>query len=89
MLSPAERKLRARIAANVRASKYDSKAVTAAANAATWKRYLDQVDPERALEESERVRRANAAFRADQARKSYLALKARQARRVAAKEGTN
>lgn len=78
MLTPAERTLRARIAANVRASKYDGKAVTAAANAANRKRYLDQVDPDRILPEAERERRATAAFRADQARKSYLALKARR-----------
>jgi hypothetical protein len=68
MLSAAERKLRARIAANQ----------------ANWTRLLDQVDPNRVLDPVERDRRATALFRAEQARKSLLALKARRLRQKAA-----
>lgn len=79
-LTPAERVLRARLAAHSLHAKVDSQKHTEPARLAFMNRFENQVDPERALSEAERRRRA------DQARKAYftqLALKSVQARRKA------
>jgi hypothetical protein len=77
-LTPIERTLRSRLAAQTLHSKYDSRELTANGRAAFLKRFEDQVDPNRELPEAERLRRA------EHARKAYftrLALKSAQARR--------
>ncbi|NGY63432.1 hypothetical protein G7043_31365 [Lentzea sp. NEAU-D13] len=80
-LSPAERALRARLAAHTRWSRTsNSTESTAAARAAFDRRFEDEVDPRRELPEPERVRRAEAARRAHFAR---LTLKSVTARRKA------
>jgi hypothetical protein len=77
-LTPSERSQRARLAAHVLHSKYDSKKLTRPARERFAQRFLDEVDPDRTLPEVERLRRAG------HARKAYftqLALKSTQARR--------
>lgn len=58
------RRLRAQLANAALQSQRDMKEQTRAATAATWERYLDQVDPDRTLPEDERFRRAKQAERA-------------------------
>ena len=77
-LSPAERTLRARLAAHSLHAQVNSRDHTAPARRAFMDRFEDQVDPNRVLPNVERQRRA------EQAKKAYftrLALKAVQARR--------
>jgi len=77
-LTPSERTLRARMAAHMLHSRYDSKELTKPARAKFEQRFLDEVDPERTLTEAERNRRAQ------HARSAYftkLAMKSAQARR--------
>ncbi len=77
-LTPAERSMRARLAAHVSHSRHDPKERTRAARDKFEERFLDEVDPDRTLPEAERLRRAG------HARKAYftrLALKSAQARR--------
>lgn len=79
-LTPEQRSLRARLGGLATASRHDSKKLTAPAREAFEKRFLDQVDPDRALPEAERLRRAAAA------RKLYfadLAFRSARARRKA------
>jgi hypothetical protein len=82
-LSPAQRSLRASIAANTRWSREDPRVGTARARAAWYRRFLDQVDPDRTLPPPERERRAQAAVRAEMQRLALLSSKARGARRAA------
>jgi hypothetical protein len=76
---PAERALRARIAAHsLHARVQDPSAHTAPARKASWERFERQVDPHGTLPPAERARRA------DHARKAYfsaMALRSVQARR--------
>lgn len=77
MLTPAERTLRARMAAHALHAKVDSRQHTEPARKAFMDRFEDQVDPDRVLPPAERARRA------EQAKKAYfvgLALKSSQAR---------
>lgn len=77
-MTPAERVLRARLAAYVLHSTHDARELTASARRAFHDRFERQVDPEEVLPIAERARRAQAA------RKAYftrLALKSAQARR--------
>lgn len=77
-LTPAERSQRARLAAHVLHSRYDSRELTKPARKEFNKRFVDEVDPERKLPAKERERRA------EHARKAYfrsLALKSAIARR--------
>lgn len=77
-MTPTERSLRARMAAYVLHSRYDSKELTAPARRAFNDRFEREVDPDELLLPAERQRRAEAA------RKAYfvrLALKSAQARR--------
>jgi hypothetical protein len=78
-LTPAERSMRARMAAHISHSRHDPKERTRAARDKFDQRFLDEVDPDRVLPEPERLRRA------DHARKAYftgLALKSARARRT-------
>lgn len=77
-MTPAERTMRARIAAYTLHSRRDAHETTAAARRAFLDRFERQVDPEGTLPEAERRRRADAA------KKAYftkLALRSAQARR--------
>jgi hypothetical protein len=65
-LSPAERTLRARLAAHTMHSKHDARETTAAARAAFLARFEAEVDPEGTLHPDERQRRA------EQARSAYF-----------------
>lgn len=76
--------LRGRIGAFALHAKYDSRDLTARARATFLARFEQLVDPERALSEPERQRRAEHARREYFAR---LALKSAVARRRAAEDG--
>src|SRR6266508_1823302 len=65
-LSPAERTLRARLAAHTMHAKHDARETTAAARAAFLARFEAEVDPGNALPPEERRRRA------EQARSAYF-----------------
>lgn len=81
MLSKNQRRLRARLAALTRSSRYDGKEVTARARKTFLDRFELEVDPNRELPEAERARRAEAA------RKAYftkLALRSSRRRKPAA-----
>ncbi len=65
-LSPAERTLRARLAAHTMHAKHDARQTTAAARAAFLARFEAEVDPDGALSLEERRRRA------EQARSAYF-----------------
>jgi len=78
-LTPEQRSLRARQAAFTMHSQHDPKETTAAGRAAFLGRFVDLVDPDRVLDETERNRRA------ESARKAHftgLALKSSKARRA-------
>lgn len=80
-LSPAERKLRASIAAHDSWAKTDDRpGRTAAARAALVAKFEDEVDPERKLDPAERARRAEHARKAHYARMALASAKARRAR---------
>lgn len=78
-MSPAERSLRARMAAYKLHSRHDSRQLTEKARAAFNDRFVLEVDPDGILPQAERQRRA------EYARKAYfagLAAKSAQARRA-------
>jgi len=79
-LTPAERSLRGRMGAYVVHARYDPRLTTAPARAAFLKRFLDEVDPDRVLPESERLRRAAAARKAYFTRLAFLASRRRRQR---------
>ena len=76
-LTPAQRTLRARVAAYARAARYDGREVTRAAFGGRMAKLAAQVDPEGTLPEIERQRRAYALMRSQM---SALSLKASRAR---------
>jgi hypothetical protein len=76
-LTPAQRTLRARVAAYARAAKYDGREVTRPAYNGRMAKLAAQVDPEGTLPEIERQRRAYAALRSQM---SALSLKASRKR---------
>lgn len=79
-LTPAERSLRARLAAHAMHAQHDARETSAPGRAAFLARFEREVDPDRLLSEAERLRRA------DHARKAYfarLALASSKARRRA------
>jgi hypothetical protein len=83
-LSPAERSLRGRMGAYVVHARYDPRQTTAPARAAFLRRFLDEVDPDHVLPESERLRRAAAARKAYFTRLAYLASRGRHDRKARA-----
>jgi hypothetical protein len=84
LLTPAQRSLRARIAAFEQHAKHDPRETTRAARAASpggidyWTK---KVDPDLALPETERLRRADSAKRAHFARLALLSSQARSRKR--------
>ena len=82
-LSPAERSLRARLAAYAMHARHDARRTSANGRAAFLARFEREVDPDGRLDPEERARRAEQARRAYFARLSLAAVKARQAKRAA------
>ena len=80
MLTPSERTLRARIAANARWSREDRTEASERQRRVLLKRFEDAVDPDRTLAPAERAARAQNALAQHMA---SLSLKASQARRKA------
>jgi heme oxygenase len=79
---PDERRATARLAAHsLWATTTDRAARTEAARAAQWRKFLDQVDPQRQLPEDERNKRALSARKAYYARLTLKSVQARKARR--------
>jgi hypothetical protein len=76
LLTPAERRLRSQIAAHTLHSRYDSTQLTSNGRAAFLAKFEQEVDPERALPDGERRRRA------EHARKAYF-------KRLRLKRGTS
>ncbi len=86
-MTPAERKLRARIGGLALAAQQDPREYTAPARRQFLARFENEVDPGRTLPEGERARRAEAARKLYFAR---LALKSAKSRAIKnSKEGTN
>jgi hypothetical protein len=81
-LSPAERSLRARVAAHAMHARHDARATTAKARAAFLLRFERQVDPEGLLPSAERQRRAQQLRSAYFAQLALASAKARRARRT-------
>lgn len=79
-LTPAQRTLRARLAAHTLHAKTDSHKHTEPARRAFLARFEDQVDPDRELPPSERARRA------EQAKKAYFTELAYRSSRARAKQ---
>ena len=86
-LSPAERTLRARLAAYAMHAQHDARATTANARAAFLAKFERQADPEGLLPAAERQRRAAQLRSAYFARLAFAAATARRARRAAASAG--
>lgn len=80
-LTPAQRTLRARMAAHASHARNDGRERTAPARRAFLERFYDQVDPDRTLDPAERERRAEQAKRAYFAGLALKSSKARQRRR--------
>src|SRR6266545_6144394 len=80
-LSPAERRLRARLAAHSMHARHDARETTAKARAAFLARFEREVDPDGTLPPKERRRRAEHARSAHFTRLAYAAAKARRQRR--------
>jgi hypothetical protein len=83
-LTPAQRSLRASIAANTRWSVEDPTANAERGQAGLVARFRRQVDPDHQLPDAERERRAQSAYRAHMQRLALASSKARAARAGAA-----
>ena len=79
-LTPEQRSLRGRLGAYTQHARHDPKETTVAARVAFSTKFLDEVDPERALPEAERLRRAEAAKSRYFTQLAYLSSRARQGR---------
>lgn len=80
-LTPAQRSHQARMAAHVLHSRYDGRALTAAAREAFLTKFEREVDPDGTLPADERERRAQQARKAHFARLALASARARRARR--------
>ena len=78
LLTPEQRSLRSRIGAHALHAKHDTMAVSAPGRKAIWRKFEDEVDPDRVLSESERRRRAEHARKAHMARLALASAKARR-----------
>ena len=86
-MNPGERALRARLGAYAMHGRNDARETTAKARAAFLARFERLADPEGRLPPAERERRAQQLRRAYFARLALASVKARRARRPAAKGG--
>jgi hypothetical protein len=82
-LSPGERTLRARLAANTRWSREDPAPNAARARAGLEAKFLREADPDGVLPEQERLRRAASARKAYFQRMALASARARRARKAA------
>jgi len=80
-MTPEERRLRGRIGAALLHSRYDSRALTKQARIAFLGKFVHEVDPERRLPETERIRRAEQARQAHFLRLALASAVARRKRR--------
>jgi hypothetical protein len=80
-LTPAERTIRARLAAHAMHAQHDARQTTANGRAAFLTRFEAEVDPDGTLEPGERRRRAEHARRAYFTRLALASAKARRTRR--------
>jgi hypothetical protein len=87
--SPAERSLRARLAAHTLHARREARQTTAAARAGFLARFEREVDPDSALDPTERRRRAEHARRAYFIRLSLAAAQAKRAKRAAQQAGSD
>lgn len=81
-MTPEQRSMRARIAANARWAREDPGPTMARARAVLAGRYERQVDPDEVLAPAERARRAECARKADLTRLALASSRARAARRA-------
>ncbi len=81
-MSPSERVLRARLAAHSLHAKRDSREMTTSGRAAFLARFEREVDPDGALDPTERRRRAEHARRAYFTRLALAAVEARRVKRA-------
>ncbi|MGH3847585.1 MAG: hypothetical protein ACRDS0_40145 [Pseudonocardiaceae bacterium] len=86
-LTPAQRSLRARIAANTRWSREDPAPTGPRGQAGLMARFAREVDPDGTLPPAERARRVDSARKAHMQRLALASAKAR-GRKVAAREAT-
>ena len=86
-LSPAERSLRARLAAHTMHARHDAKAATAKARAAFLAKFELEVDPDGVLPPEERRRRADHLRRAYFTRLALASAKARRSKRAGDRGG--
>jgi len=86
-LSPAERSLRARLAAYAMHAKHDARRTSANGRVAFLARFEREVDPDGRLDPEDRARRAEQARRAYFARLSLAAAKARRTKRERRHQG--
>jgi hypothetical protein len=63
-------------------AKHDSREIAARARAGQWKRFEDEVDPDRVLSEADRQRRAYHAMKAHMGRLALKSAKARARRKA-------
>lgn len=82
-LTPEQRSMRARIAANARWSREDPGPNTARARAGLLASFEREVDPDGILAPAERARRAECARKAHMIRMAFASSRARSARRAA------
>lgn len=80
MATQQERILAARIGAHALHAQYDSRELTANARAAWFARFLTEVDPDHALPDPERLRRAEHRMREHMTRLALRSAKARRKR---------
>jgi hypothetical protein len=80
-LTPEQRSLRARIAANTRWSREDGKPNAVRAQRGLYAKFEKQVDPDGTLRPIERAKRTEAAYRAHMARLALKSSKARASRK--------
>jgi len=80
LLSPTERRIRARLGAFALHAQHDPRETTAAGRTAFLARFLDEVDPDRTLPEAERLRRAECARKAHMARLALASARVRSAK---------
>jgi hypothetical protein len=88
-LGPAERSLRARLAAHAMHAKHDSRDTSAPGRAAFLARFEADVDPDGRLDPEERRRRAEHARSAYFTRLALASVAARRARRAGRPDGDN
>lgn len=81
-LTPSERTLRARIAANARWSREDRTEASDRQRSVLLKRFSDEVDPDGRLPQRERAIRAQNALQAHMLKLSFRAARARRERRA-------